>query len=89
MPSLFSQPRERLRNFLMQDHNLLLLAAVIGFLAGFASTLFRWMIAFFESIFSGTGLTSLSIPECGLFPECEQLKEADPFNSQGIHPKSN
>lgn len=67
MPSLFSQPRERLRDFLMQDHNLLLLAAVIGFLAGFASTLFRWMIAFFESIFSGTGLTSLSIPE-GLHP---------------------
>jgi len=67
MPTIVQRSRERLRDFLMQDHNLLLLAAVIGFLAGFASTLFRWMIAFFESIFSGEGLSSLHVPE-GLHP---------------------
>jgi hypothetical protein len=29
------------------------------------------------------------IPECGLFPECEQLKEMDPFNSSGIGNSTN
>jgi CIC family chloride channel protein len=51
----------------MQDHNLLILAGVIGFLAGFASTIFRWMIDFVDTIFSATGLSMANIPP-GLYP---------------------
>ncbi|MBT7198791.1 MAG: hypothetical protein HN917_15985, partial [Nitrospina sp.] len=47
--------RKRIKVLLMQDHNMLLLAAVIGFLAGLASTLFRWLIGFFGVVFSPEG----------------------------------
>jgi len=53
--------RERIKNLLTQDHNLLLLAAVIGFLAGLASTLFRRLIEFFGDIFSADGLEVIGI----------------------------
>ncbi|GJL78010.1 MAG: chloride channel protein [Nitrospinaceae bacterium] len=53
--------RESLRDFLMKDHNLLILAALIGFLAGIASTVFRWMIHFFDSVFSEQGLSLIGI----------------------------
>jgi CIC family chloride channel protein len=39
-----------------KEYSLLILAAVIGILAGAASTVFRWMIDFFEQVFSGEGL---------------------------------
>ena len=52
---------EWIRNFLTQDHNLLILAAVIGLLAGVASTAFRWMIQSFDTIFSEQGLNMLGI----------------------------
>ena len=45
----------------MKDHNLLILAALIGFLSGVASTLFRWMIEFFEAVFSQEGLSLVGI----------------------------
>ncbi len=59
--------REKIKDLLMQDHNLLILAAIIGFLAGLASTLFRWLIGFFGLVFSEKGLgwigiTGTSIP---------------------------
>ena len=41
---------------------MLILAAFLGFLAGFASTFFRWMIEFFETVFSIEGLSLASIP---------------------------
>ena len=50
------------RNILMFDQNMLILAALLGFLAGFASTFFRWMIDFFGSIFSVNGLSLVGIP---------------------------
>jgi CIC family chloride channel protein len=53
--------REWIRDLLTQDHNLLILAAVIGFLAGVASTIFRWMIESFDTIFSAQGLGLLGI----------------------------
>ena len=40
---------------------MLILAALIGFLAGFASTAFRWMIEFFGIAFSTKGLSWLGI----------------------------
>jgi len=46
----------------MFDQNMLILAALLGFLAGFASTFFRWMIEFFESIFSIEGFSLAGIP---------------------------
>jgi chloride channel protein, CIC family len=61
------QIRENLRDFLMKDHNLLILAALIGFLAGVASTVFRWMIQFVESVFSEQGLSLIGISPA-LFP---------------------
>ncbi|MFQ5450763.1 MAG: chloride channel protein [Nitrospinaceae bacterium] len=51
----------------MKNHNLLVLAAVIGFLAGIAATLFRWMIRFIDNIFSEPSLVSLGIP-LAVFP---------------------
>ena len=45
-----------LKKFFGQEYNLLILAAVIGILAGTASTVFRWMIDFFSRVFSGEGL---------------------------------
>ena len=53
--------REKIKALLMQDHNMLLLAALIGFLAGLASTVFRWMIEFFGIVFSSEGLSWLGI----------------------------
>ncbi|GIS83957.1 MAG: hypothetical protein CM1200mP16_02570 [Nitrospina sp.] len=44
--------REKIKSYLMQDHNMLILAALIGFFAGLASTAFRWMIEFFGIVFS-------------------------------------
>jgi len=46
----------------MFDQNMLILAALLGFLAGFASTFFRWMIEFFESVFSVKGFSLAGIP---------------------------
>lgn len=55
-----SQPAERittqLKKFFGQEYPLLILAAIIGVLAGAASTVFRWMIDFFEHLFSGEGI---------------------------------
>ncbi|MZG52617.1 MAG: chloride channel protein [Nitrospinae bacterium] len=45
----------------MQDHNMLILAALIGFVSGLASTAFRWMIEFFGNVFSSEGLSLLGI----------------------------
>jgi len=45
-----------IKSFFGKEYNLLILAAVIGVLAGAASTVFRWMIDFFTRIFSGDGL---------------------------------
>ena len=53
--------RGKIKALLMQDHNMLILAALIGFLAGFASTAFRWMIEFFGIVFSTKGLSWLGI----------------------------
>ncbi len=53
--------RGLVRDFLTKDHNLLLLAALIGFLAGFASTVFRWMIHFVETLFSVKGFSLIGI----------------------------
>ncbi len=59
--------RETLRDLLMKDHNLLILAALIGFLAGIASTVFRWMIHFVDTVFSEQGLSLIGISPA-LFP---------------------
>lgn len=61
MQNLLENLRKRIKTLLLQDHNLLLLAAVIGFLAGLASTLFRWMIGFFGVLFSPEGLSWIGI----------------------------
>ncbi|SVA74216.1 uncharacterized protein METZ01_LOCUS127070, partial [marine metagenome] len=53
--------QEKIKAYLMQDHNMLILAALIGFLSGFASTAFRWMIEFFGSVFSSEGLSLLGV----------------------------
>ena len=53
--------RERIKVLLIQDHNMLLLAAVIGFLAGLASTLFRWLIEVFGVVFSPEGMSWVGI----------------------------
>ena len=45
-----------IKNFFGKEHNLLILAAAIGVLAGAASTAFRWMIEFFTQVFSGDDL---------------------------------
>lgn len=45
-----------IKSFFGKEYHLLILAAVIGVLAGAASTVFRWMIVFFEQVFSGEGL---------------------------------
>ena len=62
MLTITDQIRDKFRNVLMFDQNMLILAALLGFLAGFASTFFRWMIEFFESIFSVKGLSLTGIP---------------------------
>ncbi len=55
-----NETRERtateLKKFFGKEYNLLILAAVIGVLAGTASTVFRWIIDFFAWVFSGEGL---------------------------------
>ena len=45
-----------IKNFFGKEYHLFILAAVIGVLAGAASTVFRWMIDFFTRVFSGEGL---------------------------------
>ena len=62
MITITDQIRDKFRNVLMFDQNMLILAALLGFLAGFASTFFRWMIEFFESIFSVKGFSLAGIP---------------------------
>ena len=62
MPSVSNQFKEKLRAVLVFDQNMLILAAILGFFAGFASTFFRWMIEFFESIFSIEGFSLAGIP---------------------------
>ena len=62
MPTITNQIRDKFRSVLMFDQNMLILAALLGFLAGFASTFFRWMIEFFESIFSVKGFSLAGIP---------------------------
>ena len=62
MTTITDQIRDKFRNVLMFDQNMLILAALLGFLAGFASTFFRWMIEFFESIFSIKGFSLAGIP---------------------------
>ncbi len=62
MPTITDQIRDKFRSILMFDQNMLILAALLGFLAGFASTFFRWMIEFFESIFSVKGFSLAGIP---------------------------
>lgn len=54
--------KEEAKKFLGRDHNLLLLSAVIGFLAGGAATVFRWMIQLFDWWFSEEGMGILHIP---------------------------
>ncbi|PIP72528.1 MAG: voltage-gated Cl-channel protein [Nitrospinae bacterium CG22_combo_CG10-13_8_21_14_all_47_10] len=61
MQTILENLREKIKKLLMQDHNMLLLAAVIGFLAGMASTLFRWLIGFFGDVFSADGLAVIGI----------------------------
>lgn len=55
--------KNTIKNLLAKDHNLLFLAGLIGFFAGFASTVFRWMIDFGRTIFSNAGLSFIGIPE--------------------------
>ena len=62
MSAVTEQVREKFRNVLMFDQNMLILAALLGFIAGFASTFFRWMIEFFESVFSIKGFSLAGIP---------------------------
>ena len=62
MTSITNQIRDKFRTVLMFDQNMLILAALLGFFAGFASTFFRWMIEFFESIFSIKGFSLVGIP---------------------------
>ncbi len=62
MSTVTDQIRDKFRSILMFDQNMLILAALLGFLAGFASTFFRWMIEFFESIFSVKGFSLAGIP---------------------------
>ena len=62
MAAITDQVREKFRSVLMIDQNMLILAAFLGFLGGFASTFFRWMIEFFETVFSIEGLSLASIP---------------------------
>ncbi len=62
MSAVTDQVREKFRNVLMFDQNMLILAALLGFIAGFASTFFRWMIEFFESVFSIKGFSLAGIP---------------------------
>ncbi|QPJ65792.1 MAG: chloride channel protein [Candidatus Nitrohelix vancouverensis] len=53
--------RQLIRKALLLDPHLLVLAALIGLLAGLASTAFRWMIHFVDSIFSGESLALIGI----------------------------
>jgi len=62
MSTITDQIRDKFRSILLFDQNMLILAALLGFLAGFASTFFRWMIEFFESIFSVEGFSLAGIP---------------------------
>ena len=62
MSIITGQIRDKFRSILMFDQNMLILAALLGFIAGFASTFFRWMIEFFETIFSIQGFYLAGIP---------------------------
>ncbi|MGV7221858.1 MAG: chloride channel protein [Nitrospinales bacterium] len=63
MRDMTEKIRGEFRKYLAHDHNLLILAGIIGCLAGFASTAFRWMIGFFDAVFSKDGLIMLYLPE--------------------------
>ena len=45
-----------IKSFFSKEYYLLILAGIVGVLAGAASTVFRWMIDFFARVFSGEGL---------------------------------
>jgi len=60
-PGLKKNLRKWTRQLLLLDHNLLVVAALIGLLAGLASTVFRWMIDFVDVIFSQESLVLLGI----------------------------
>ncbi len=62
MSELVDKIFEEAKKFLGRDHNLLFLAAVIGFLAGVAAMGFRWMIQFFDWWLSEQGLGYIGIP---------------------------
>jgi chloride channel protein, CIC family len=49
------------RELLLLDNSLLVVAAILGFLAGLASTVFRWMIDFVDIIFSKQSLIDLGV----------------------------
>ncbi len=49
------------RQLLLLDHNLLVVAALLGLLAGLASTIFRWMIDFIDVIFSQESLIAIGV----------------------------
>jgi len=49
------------RELLLLDNSLLVVAAILGFLAGLASTVFRWMIDFVDLIFSQESLIDLGV----------------------------
>jgi len=63
MPNMTEKIRGEFRKYLAYDHNLLILAGIIGCLAGFASTIFRWMIGFFDAVFAADGLMMHYLPE--------------------------
>ena len=67
MSIVLDEIRDKFRGILMIDQNMLILAALLGFIAGFASTFFRWMIEFFEVVFSTQGFSFIGIPS-HLFP---------------------
>ena len=59
-PIPMSEPTDgiptEIKSFFSKEYYLLILAAIVGVLAGAASTVFRWMIDLFARIFSGEGL---------------------------------
>lgn len=62
MQELTAKILEEAKKFLGRDHNLLILAALIGFLAGVGAILFRWMIQLVDWGFSEQGLGLAGVP---------------------------
>ncbi len=56
MRSLYDHFLLEIRTFWGKEYNFLILAAIIGFFAGMASTFFRWMISGCEWLFSEKGM---------------------------------